>query len=85
MRIRSLVALVPKSNLPKSVRSPISNQSHGTLRITRSARNQEVVVFLLWKPWTIESRLIGLAWGETTPASEMPPPTYSQTHGLNGQ
>jgi hypothetical protein len=42
-------------------------------------------VFLLWKLSTIESRLIGLAWGETTTASEMLPPTHSQTHALNGQ
>jgi hypothetical protein len=60
-----------------NIRSPISNQSHGTLRLMRSARNQGVgCIFAVENIDHRGSRLIGPAWGETPPASEIPPHAF---------
>jgi hypothetical protein len=88
MRIRSLVAFLPKSNLPKPSRHPsfprFSNQSHGTLRLARSARNQGVGCILAVENIDHrESRLIGPAWEEAItsirdPARRIPSPRPEQ-------
>src|SRR5262245_8976813 len=74
MRVRSLAAFLPKSNLPKPISHPsftrFRNQSHGTLAISEiCSQSMELVAFCCGKhrPSQPFNRA---AWGDTTTKSE---------------